>query len=144
MFEKYTEKARRVIFFARYEVSEFGSKAIEPEHLLLGLLREDEATLARFLPAGASAEMIRGQVVCGLAKGDRISTSVEIPLSPLAKEVLEYAREESEGLGHRQIGTEHLLLGLLREGPEAGRVLRESGLELAGLRRRIKGDAQKG
>ena len=153
MFEKYTERARRVIFFARYEVSEFGSKAIEPEHLLLGLLREGQAALTRLLPAGVSVDLIRAQVESAMTKGDRITTSVEIPLSPMSQDVLRYAHEESEGLGHRHIGTEHLLLGLLRQtktvslqrekGSVAERVLRENGLELADLRQRVKDDAEK-
>jgi ATP-dependent Clp protease ATP-binding subunit ClpC len=144
MFEKYTEKARRVIFFARYEVSEFGSKSIEPEHLLLGLLREDEPLVTRFLPANISSEMIREQVESHMPRGERIATSVEIPLSPTAKDVLKYAHEESENLKHRHIGTEHLLLGLLqRKGSATEQVLRESGLALAEIRQQIKGDAKK-
>jgi len=62
MFERYTEKARRVIFFARYESSQFGSPYIETEHLLLGLLREDKALTSRFLRSHASVESIRGQI----------------------------------------------------------------------------------
>ena len=144
MFEKYTEKARRVIFFARYEVSEFGAKSIEPEHLLLGLLREDKSLVTRFLPARVSIEMIREQVESYMTKGEKISTSVEIPLSQMSKDVLKYAHEESENLQHRHIGTEHLLLGLLRhEDSVAERVLRGSGLGLAEVRQQIKGDSEK-
>lgn len=153
MFEKYTEKGRRVIFCARYEVSEFGSKDIEPEHLLLGLLREDKSLVARFLPAHVSIEMIREQVESYMTKGERISTSVEIPLSRMSKDVLKYAREESGNLKHRHIGTEHLLLGLLRQQKPrslrrnkesvAERVLRENGLELAKVRQQIKDDSEK-
>lgn len=148
MFEKYTEKARRVIFFARYEVSEFGAKAIEPEHLLLGLLREDKSLVTRFLLANASIEAIREQVESNMTKGERISTSVEIPLSRMSEDVLEHAHEESENLKHRHVGTEHLLLGLLRQKRKkesvAERVLRENGLELADVRQRIRDDSRKG
>jgi ATP-dependent Clp protease ATP-binding subunit ClpC len=151
MFERYTEKARRVIFFARYEVSELGAKSIEPEHLLLGLFREDKAFIARFLPAQVSTEMIRQQVEASLTKGEKIPTSVEIPLSRMSKRVLEYAQEESENLKHREVGTEDLLLGLLRQQSNscgikvsvAERILRENGLELAEVRERIKGKAGK-
>ena len=150
MFEKYTEKARRVIFFARYEVSEFGSKTIEPEHLLLGLLREDKSLVTRFLPENVSIEMIREQVESYMTKGERISTSVEIPLSQMSKEILEYAHEESQDLKHRHITTEHLLLGLLRQKKSrslrrekesvAERVLHENRLELTEVRQQIKDD----
>ena len=151
MFERYTEKARRVIFFARYEVSELGAKSIEPEHLLLGLLREDKAIIPRFLPAQVSTVMIRQQVEASLTKGEKIPTAVEIPLSRMSKRVLEYAQEESENLKHREVGTEHLLLGLLRQQSNslgrkesiAGRVLRENGLDLAEVRQRIESEGAK-
>ena len=145
MFERYTEKATRVIFFARYEVSELGAKSIEPEHLLLGLFREDKALITRFLPAQVSTVMIRRQVEASLTKGEKIPTAVEIPLSPMSKRVLEYAQEESDNLKHKVVGTEHLLLGLLRQQSNsfgrtesiAERVLRENGLDLAEVRQRI-------
>lgn len=153
MFERYTEAARRVIFFARYEVSEFGSTSIEPEHLLLGLLREDKALIARFLTANVSTEMIREQVEAYLTKGERIPTAVEIPLSPMSRGVLLYAHEESQDLRHRHVGTEHLLLGLLRQKKSrslrrkkeslAERILRENGIELAEVRQQIKSEAEK-
>ena len=151
MFETYTDNARRVIFFARYEVSELGSKSIEPEHLLLGLFRQDKALMARFLPAKVSTEMIRAQVKTYLTKGERIPTSVEIPLSRMSKRVLEYAREESENLKQGHVGTEHLLLGLLRRRSRSlkhkesavERILRENGLELAKVRQRIRSDVEK-
>src|SRR5205814_1992402 len=116
MFERYTEKARRVIFFARYEASQFGAPAIEPEHLLLGLMREDKSLTARFLArAQTSLEAIRKEIEGRAPLREKISTSVELPLAPETKRVLAYAHEESDRLQHRHIGTEHLLLGLLRE-----------------------------
>ena len=142
MFEKYTEKARRVIFFARYEVSELGSKSIGTEHLLLGLLREDKALISRFLPEGVSTDLLRTQIEAEIIKGEKISTAVEVPLSAESKEVLKYAAEESENLGHRHIGTEHLLLGLSRKKDSlAERVLRGNGIDLVTLRQQIKRDA---
>src|ERR1035437_5246363 len=115
MFERYTEKARRVIFFARYEASQFGSPYIETEHLLLGLLREDKALTNRFLRSHASVDSIRKQIEGHTTIREKVSTSVDLPLSDESKRVLAYAAEEAERLNHKHIGTEHLLLGLLRE-----------------------------
>jgi len=139
MFERYTEKARRVIFFARYEASQFGAPAIEPEHLLLGLMREDKTLTARFFPrAQVSIEAIRKEIEGRTLLREKISTSVELPLAPETKRVLEYAHEESDRLQHRHIGTEHLLLGLLREERSmAAEILYERGLRLVAVRDEI-------
>jgi ATP-dependent Clp protease ATP-binding subunit ClpC len=138
MFERYTEKARRVIFFARYEASQFGCPYIETEHLLLGILREDKALSRRLLP-GMSHESIRSKVESLTTKGEKVSTSVDLPLSNECKCVLAYAAEEAERLGHKHIGTEHLLLGLLREEKSlAAQLLGESGLRLESARETIK------
>jgi len=139
MFERYTEKARRVIFFARYEASQFGAPAIEPEHLLLGLMREDKTLTARFLArAQASLEAIRKEIEGRAPLREKISTSVELPLAPETKRVLHYAHEESDRLQHRHIGTEHLLLGLLREERSmAAEILYERGLRLAAVREEV-------
>jgi ATP-dependent Clp protease ATP-binding subunit ClpC len=114
MFERYTEKARRVIFFARYEASQYGSPYIESEHLLLGILREDKALTNRFLRS-VSFESIRKQIDSQTTVREKTSTSVDLPLSNESKRVLAYAAEEAARLGDKHIGTEHLLLGLLRE-----------------------------
>src|SRR5918912_852666 len=139
MFERYTEKARRVIFFARYEASQFGAPAIEPEHLLLGLMREDKTLTARFLArAQTSLEAIRKEIEGRAPLREKISTSVELPLAPETKRVLAYAHEESDRLQHRHIGTEHLLLGLLREERSmAAEILYEHGLRLNSVRDEI-------
>jgi ATP-dependent Clp protease ATP-binding subunit ClpC len=135
MFERYTEKARRVIFFARYEASQFGSPYIETEHLLLGLLREDKALTNRFLRSHASVELIRKQIETHTTIGEKVSTSVDLPLSNEGKRVLAYAAEEAERLGHKHIGTEHLLLGLLREeGCFAAELLKDRGVKLESVR----------
>lgn len=134
MFERFTEKARRVIFFARYEASQFGSPYIETEHLLLGLLREDNVLNRRFLPPGAP-EKIRMEVQKNTLIREKTSTSADIPLSNESKRVLAYASGEAERLGHKHIGTEHLLLGLLREEQAlAARSLRTSGVTLEKVR----------
>src|SRR6184192_391270 len=139
MFERYTEKARRVIFFARYEASQFGAPAIEPEHLLLGLMREDKSLTARFLArAQTSLEAIRKEIEGRAPLREKISTSVELPLAPETKRVLAYAHEESDRLQHRHIGTEHLLLGLLREERSmAAEILYERGLRLNAVREEV-------
>ncbi len=138
MFERYTEKARRVIFFARYEASHFGSQCIETEHLLLGLLREDKALTNRFLRSHASIESIRKQIEGRTPIRDKVSTSVDLPLSQECKRVLAYAAEEAERLAHKHIGTGHLLLGLLREEKSlAAEILRERGLTLSMVREEL-------
>ncbi len=130
MFERYTEKARRVIFFARYEASQFGNPYIETEHLLLGLLREDKALTNRFLRSHASIESIRRQIEATAGTREKVSTSVDMPLSHDCKRVLVFAAEEAALLSHNHIGTEHLLLGLLREESGlAAMLLRDNGFE---------------
>ncbi len=139
MFEKYTEKARRVIFFARYEASQFGSPFIETEHLLLGLLREDKNLANRFFPkAGASIDSIRKEIEGRTVIREKVSTSVDLPFSDECKRALNAAADESERLAHKHIGTEHMLLGLLREEKSvAAEILRERGLRLSSIREEL-------
>src|SRR6185436_10625240 len=112
MFERYTESARRALFFARYESSQLGSLSIEPEHLLLGLIRDGR--VARILQT-IPLEQLREEVKSRVAFHEEISTSVEIPFGNGAKSVLELAALEADELRHAHIGCEHLLLGLLRD-----------------------------
>jgi len=138
MFERYTEKARRVIFFARHEASEFGSPYIETEHLLMGLLREDKALANRFLRSQAAVESIRKQIENHLPIREKFSTSVDLPLSHESSHVLAFAAAESQHLNHQHIGTEHLLLGLLREEKcFASEILQERGLQLSTVREQL-------
>jgi ATP-dependent Clp protease ATP-binding subunit ClpC len=138
VFERYTEKARRVIFFARYEASQYGSPYIETEHLLLGLMREDKALANRFLRSHGSIESIRKEIEQRITIRERISTSVEVPLSQESKRILNFATEEAERLGHKHVGTEHLLLGILREEKCFGaEILQERGLRLTALREEL-------
>ena len=142
MFERYTEKARRAIFFARYEASQFGSPYIEPEHLLLGLLREDKALANGFLGSLAAVESIRKQIDARTMRREKVSTSVDLPLSRECKFVLAYAAEEAERLTHSYIGTDHLLLGLLHEGKcFAAQLLLERGLTLESVRAQVQQSA---
>jgi hypothetical protein len=114
MFERYTEQARRVIFFARYEASQFGSPYIETEHLLLGIMRAN-AVLSRQLLPNTSMQALHNEIEAHTTNYQTIPTSVEIPLSNESKRVLAYAAEEADRLREKHIGSEHLLLGLLRE-----------------------------
>ena len=146
MFERYTETARRVIFFARYEASQFGSPYIETEHLLLGLLREDKALSNRFLTrSDASEESIRRQIEENTTIREKTSTSVDLPLSNECTRVLAHSAEEAERLAHRHIGTEHLLLGLLSEEKcYAAAMLQERGLQLPAIREELGRTAHEG
>jgi hypothetical protein len=138
MFERYTEKARRAIFFARYEASTYGSRYIETEHLLLGLLREDQVLARYCLPKIGAGEEIRAEIETRITRGERISTSVEIPLTAECKKILCLAAEESERLATSFVGTEHLLLGILRmDGSLAAQLLRARGVKPELLREQL-------
>jgi ATP-dependent Clp protease ATP-binding subunit ClpC len=139
MFERYTERARRVIFFARYEASQLGSNSIETEHLLLGLIREGKGLTSRiFSKSHLSMDTIRKEIEGRALYRDKVSTSVDIPLSPESKRVLGYASEEAERMLHNYIGTEHILLGLMREEKSiAAAILAEKGMRLVTVREDI-------
>ncbi len=139
MFERYTERARRVIFFARYEASQLGSSSIETEHLLLGLIREGKGLTSRLFNKGhLSMESIRKEIEGRTPYRDKVSTSVDIPLSAESKRVLSFAAEEAERMLHNYIGTEHILLGLMREEKcVAATILAEKGLRLGSVREDI-------
>lgn len=117
MFERYTERSRRVIFFARYEALQYGSQVIAPEHILLGLLREDKTITAKYFPfrSDLTADKIRREIEDRIAVRDRIPQSAELHLSSETKKTLFYANEESRSLKSRNIGPEHILIGLIRE-----------------------------
>ena len=135
MFERYTENARRVIFFARFQVSTLGGDKIDTEHLLLGLLREDASLLQQLVRPPFTIESIRLQTQEVAKRGEQRGTSVDLPLSDDSKLVLGFAAEEAERLRHWHIGTEHLLLGVLRqEDCRAAQVLRQNGLTLEAAR----------
>jgi ATP-dependent Clp protease ATP-binding subunit ClpC len=139
MFERYTERARRVLFFARYEATQLGSTSIETEHLLLGLIREGKGLTSRiFARSHLSLESIRKDIEGRTVFREKVSTSVEIPFSADTKRVLQYAAEEADRLLHTYIGTEHLLLGILREERSvAASILYEKGMRLANVREDI-------
>ncbi len=136
MFERFTEKARRTIFFARYEASQYGSPEIDTGHLLLGLLRENKA-LYRWLPK-KTPDAIRQRVDDHSRRRPKISTAIDLPLTEAAKRILKHAMGEADRLSHRHIGTEHLFLGLLdEEGCIAAQLLLEGGADAASIRQQL-------
>jgi ATP-dependent Clp protease ATP-binding subunit ClpA len=135
MFERYNEQARRSIFVARYEASQSGSPSINPEHLLLGILREDRRLPDGFLQDGDTSAAIRARIEAALPRGPKVSTSVDLPLSRECKRAVAYAAEEAERLQHHSITPGHLTVGLLREGTSlAAQVLRENGFTMEAMR----------
>jgi ATP-dependent Clp protease ATP-binding subunit ClpC len=135
MFEGYTEKARRIIFFARYEASQVGASSIEPEHLLLGLLRESRELITPPADLDDLVHELRAAMPPGTEK---ISTSVDLPLSHGTKRVLAYSAEEAKRLSHQQVAPEHLLLALTREsGTPATEILRKHEFTAARVREKI-------
>jgi len=138
MFGRFTEQARRVIFFARYEAGQFGGPYIETEHLLLGMLRENTPA-NRLLRPHVAVESIRKQIEERTEPGKEVSTAVDLPLSDESKDVLFYAVEEADRLKHKHIGTVHLLLGLLREEKcFAAEILNANGLRIGNIRQEIE------
>jgi hypothetical protein len=129
MFDRYSEKARRTIFFARYEASQFGNSQIEAEHLLLGILREERSLVS--LLQIPSSEGLRRKIEERLGPArEKISTSVDLPLSHECKRALKYAAEDAGKLGHQTIEPCHLVLGLLRlEGSGVAELLGENGMD---------------
>ena len=115
MFEHYTERAIRVIQFARYEATQLGSRTIETEHLLLGLIREGNGITSRiFNRCKITFEEIRKDIESRIILKEKIPANIEPPPSPDVDKVLTFAAEEAEHLNHKYIGTEHILLGILR------------------------------
>jgi ATP-dependent Clp protease ATP-binding subunit ClpC len=115
VFERFTERARQVIVFAQDEARALRHNYIGTEHLLLGLLREEEGLAARALESlDITVDQTRAQVARIVGQGDQV-TSGQIPFTPRAKKVLELALREALRLGHNYIGTEHILLGIVRE-----------------------------
>jgi uncharacterized protein (TIGR03435 family) len=139
MFERYTERARRVLFFARYEAGLAGSPAIEPEHLLLALIREGKGLSARiFERARVSPDEVRTAIESRTTRREVTSSGDDLPLSASTNQVLEFAAQESGRLLHNYVGTEHLLLGVFREERSlAASILAERGLQINQVRDEI-------
>ncbi len=133
MFERYTEKARRVIFFARYEASQSGSPYIEAEHMVLAILRESRDWV---LPLDDRTRLAQ-EISSLLPRNEKISTSVELPLSHSVKRSLAFGAEEAERLKHKHIDAPHLLIGLLREESAASAALNRYGISVDSVRARL-------
>ncbi len=143
MFERFSEHARRSLFFARYEASRASSRVIAAEHLLLGMLREaDEAMSEVFASLDVSLPQLRAELLGELPALARATTSPDLPLAEDTKRALAFAVQEADSLGHAAVGTEHLLLGLLRlEHSAVAQCLSSHGFDLGELRREV---AQRG
>jgi uncharacterized protein (TIGR03435 family) len=139
MFSRFTLRARRVLFHARSEVSRLGSSAIEPEHILLGVLDEGNGLGCRILArTGDALDDFRSDIVGRLTGREKVSESDEIPFSASCQRALQYAAEEADRLLHEYVGTEHLLLGLLREERSvAAEVLAARGMRIEAVREAI-------
>jgi len=139
MFERFTEKARRVIFFARYEASSLGTPYIDTQHLLLGLLREDKSLIRQVLP-NLDYESARQDMAERVGpKQANVPTSVDLPLAEDAENALKYAMEEADRLNSKHIDTGHLLLGLLHNSDfESAKFLSRFGANLGSLRKRVE------
>ena len=138
MFERFTDRARRVVVLAQEEARLLNHNYIGTEHILLGLIHEGEGVAARGLESlGISLDSVRSQVVEIIGQGQQ-SPSGHIPFTPRAKKVLELSLREALQLGHNYIGTEHILLGLIREGEGvAAQVLQKLGADLPKVRQTV-------
>ena len=138
MFERYTEKARQTIVRAKHEADRFGSEEVGVEHILLALLTD--AVLIRKTMEGISENELREAISAHIPRGEIIHLPHDLPLSSISRQALILAAEEAEGLGHRDILNEHLLLGLLgRENSYAAELLKQKGLSADKLRTQIAG-----
>jgi ATP-dependent Clp protease ATP-binding subunit ClpC len=138
MWQRFTERARRVIFFAQEEAGRLGENFVTTEHLLLGLVRESDSVAARILERmGVSLSRIRSEIERQVTRGDgRLGQDMQ--LTPRAKRVIDLAYDEARQMNNNYIGTEHLLLGLIREGEGlAARVLAKLGVDLERTRREV-------
>ena len=138
MFERFTDRARRIVVLAQDEARMLNHNYIGTEHLLLGLIHEGEGVAAKALESlGISLEAVRQQVEGRIGRGQH-SQSGHIPFTPRAKRVLELSLREAQRLGHNYIGTEHILLGLIREGEGVGaQVLVTLGADLDRVREAV-------
>lgn len=138
MFERFTERARRVVVQAQEEAKKLNQNYIGTEHLLLGLLKEEDGIAAKaLLSLGLKCEDIRRGVIDIVGKGE-VQPVGHIPFTPRAKKVLELSLREALQMGHNYIGTEHILLGLIREGEGvAARVLSNLGVDIEKVREQI-------
>src|SRR5947208_6913673 len=138
MFERFTDRARRVVVLAQEEARMLNHNYIGTEHILLGLIHEDEGIACKALESlGISLAAVRSQVEEIIGRGQAVPSG-HIPFTPRAKKVLELSLREALQLGHNYIGTEHILLGLVREGEGvAAQVLQKLGADLHRVRQQV-------
>src|SRR5881628_1491668 len=138
MWQRFTERARRVVFFAQEEAGRLGENYVGTEHLLLGLVRENDSVAARILERlGVPLGRIRSDIERQVTRGHG-NSGQDMQLTPRAKRVIDLSYEEARQLNNNYIGTEHLLLGLIREGDGlAARVLVKLGADLERTRREV-------
>src|SRR6058998_3458922 len=138
MFERLTEQARRVVILAQEEAKRLNHSAVGTEHILLGIIREGKGVASKVLESlNISPDRVRAEIETAIGRGERAPYE-EVAFTPRAKKVLELALDEARRLGHNYIGTEHLLLGLIREGEGvAARVLEAMGADLERVRAQV-------
>ena len=138
MWQRFTESARKVIFYSQEEAQRFGDCVVEPEHILLGLTREGGCVASKILiQLGASANVVYRDLSAQLIR-KKERTRADMSLTPRSKAVIDLAYEEARNLHHNYIGTEHLLLGLLRQGDgAAGDILKKKGVNLNAARNEL-------
>jgi ATP-dependent Clp protease ATP-binding subunit ClpC len=138
MWQRFTERARQVMFYAQEEAQALHAEYVSPEHLLLGLVRSNDGVALRVLEKlGLSADQIREEVIQQLPRGTPIKAN-DMALTPRAKRVIDLSYDEARNLSNNYIGTEHILLGLIREGDGlAGRVLARLGVKLVNARKEV-------
>ena len=138
MFERFTERARRVIILAQAEAKRLNHSEVGTEHILLGIIREGEDVASKVLESlNINPERVRVEIESAIGRGERTPYE-EVAFTPRARKVLELALDEARRLGHNSIGTEHLLLGLIREGEGvAARVLEAMGADLERVRAQV-------
>jgi hypothetical protein len=140
MFDRFTHDARKALFFSRFEASQLGRIRIAPEHVLLGVMKDAGGlTQALLTTAGVTVEEARRATTVADAPREEIVEPVEIPFQSLTKAVFIAAADEADRLGHEQIATVHLMLGVLRESDYAGTFLRAKGLTLDAVRQAAAG-----
>jgi ATP-dependent Clp protease ATP-binding subunit ClpC len=137
MFDRFTDKARQVVVLAQDQARKGNYNYIGTDHLLMGLIEEGEGVAAKALESlGVSLAAVREQAEEMIGRGQD-SSPEQIPFTPRAKQVLELAQQESRVLGHSYVGTEHILLGLIREDGVAARVLVKLGVDMDRARQQV-------
>ncbi|MGA0870265.1 MAG: Clp protease N-terminal domain-containing protein, partial [Planctomycetota bacterium] len=140
MFDRFTDRAKKVMSFARQEAQKFNHEYIGTEHILLGLVQEGSGVAANVLKnMNIDLEKVRHEVEKIVKTGPSMVTMGQLPFTPRAKKVLELSMEEASQLNHNYIGTEHLLLGLIKENEGiAAQVLRNRGVQLDEVREEVR------